>query len=327
MVVDGSLTACHRRHASVKGAGRKDLHVLPLLLYTARCRGSPDSHGTFLETRALNGVEATQTRLVEQCHNWTGLLIEKDSARYKELTNHSRRAARKLFSQVGECSSPGRGLPCTKSLFDAWREHGPNARLNYLALHGMEGGEVAVLTEMYRELKSLPIDVLLVEAPRGSRALRTRTQRLEEMLKSAGYEKLTPPQGFGIPTYSEHDVWVTPWLYMNGAQRLLYSTASSTLRPRNPVFEYRRCGHTAPAYLAGRSLCNVSMRDGALTAVGAALSAPPSESSCSSAAKATSEIEWMSINHAERFGPAFQGDALRLEHVLRVPRESPFPGE
>ena len=153
---------------------------------------------------------------------------------------------------------PGVEVPCVRSLFALWRAHFPRARLNFLSLD-VEGAEEQVLSEMLPELRaSAPVDVLLVEAVDGSKQQAHQTGRVRAQLRSVGYSLLTNPQGFGIPKYSQNEVWVAPWLHAAGGQALLNATAHSTPRV-DPFVEVRHCG-----FQPARGFCNTSMRSGAL---------------------------------------------------------------
>ena len=60
-------SSCWRQWATEKGTGREDIHLLPLLLAAAH---SSNKGGVFLEIGASDGVEASQTMLLERCYHW-----------------------------------------------------------------------------------------------------------------------------------------------------------------------------------------------------------------------------------------------------------------
>jgi FkbM family methyltransferase len=290
MVLHGAAShaACWHHHATAKG--REDLHLLPLLLRAANSeKGSRSAlltapPGRFLEIGALNGLEASQTLIMERCYGWRGVLVEGNPTNYRDLTR-SRRTADYVFSVAGRCSSAntanisvaGRGtaglltvpkdypmsghrmagtteVPCRSSLLDLWRERVPQGeRLNFLSLD-VEGSEEQVVDGMLDGLRTWPIDIMLVEASSQNGVAKRQSSRVRAKLESVRYERLLVPTGMGIKGYSENDVWVAPWLARAGAQRLLNLTAHSTSRAP-PFVEFRHCDHRAvPGW------CNVSMR-------------------------------------------------------------------
>ena len=68
---------------------------------------------------------------------------------------------------------------------------------------------------------SSTIDVLLVEASANNRVAIAATRHVRKLLSSVGYVPLVQPLGFGTPTYSENDVWISPTLNAVRAQLLL----------------------------------------------------------------------------------------------------------
>ena len=279
-------SSCWRKWATKKGTGREDIHLLPLLLAAAH-----RSHkgGAFLEIGALNGVEASQTMLLEKCYHWPGLLVEGAPGNWARL-RVAPRNARKLWSAVGTCGPygtanisrsgnaglstvprgyPMRGadegtveVPCTASLLDLWRKNMPvGQRLTYLSLD-VEGAEEQIVKGMLSELRErTPIDIMLIEASTANAVARKQSRAVAELLLSTPYKRLTLPQGMGVPTYSENEVWVAPQVALGAttsAQQLLSMTGHAT--PRAKAFvEMRHCGwRSLPDW------CNTSMRDGAL---------------------------------------------------------------
>lgn len=82
---------------------QQDLILLPkLLALPPRGGGS----GTFLEIGAFNGVELSNTHLLEKCFGWRGLLIEANPRNFAAL-NTSTRVATKVHSAV--CPGGGDG--------------------------------------------------------------------------------------------------------------------------------------------------------------------------------------------------------------------------
>ena len=155
MSAAASPSACWHRWASVKG-GREDVHLLPLHLL------SSSGPGGFLEIGAHDGVTGSQSRLLEECYGWTGLLVEANPSNYEKL-KRAPRLAHKVNVAIGNCSEGkalmtetasssaalanvpvGHGfsamfdrrveVPCRRSLLELWREHYPDTRLNFLSL-------------------------------------------------------------------------------------------------------------------------------------------------------------------------------------------------
>lgn len=68
--------------------------LLPYLLRAAGWQA-----GTFVEIGALDGVQFSNTFILERCFNWTGLLVEGNPRNFRELNASSRRA-HKVHSAV-----------------------------------------------------------------------------------------------------------------------------------------------------------------------------------------------------------------------------------
>ena len=107
-------SSCWRQWATKKGTGREDIHLLPLLLAAAH---RSHKSGAFLEIGALDGVEASQTMLLEKCYHWPGLLVEgapRDARERGDAAGeeepHRRALARALVDhrheRLGECDRP-----------------------------------------------------------------------------------------------------------------------------------------------------------------------------------------------------------------------------
>ena len=80
---------------------REDLILLPTLL--AITGGAP---GTYVEIGALDGLDASNTLMLERCFNWKGLLIEGNPANFGRL-KASGRTATMVHSAV--CAQPAGG--------------------------------------------------------------------------------------------------------------------------------------------------------------------------------------------------------------------------
>ena len=82
----------------------EDWILLPTLL-TARASHKPARQGRFVELGAYNGVELSNSLMLERCFNFTGVLIEANPANYAKLAR-SGRSARTVHSAV----CPGSGF-------------------------------------------------------------------------------------------------------------------------------------------------------------------------------------------------------------------------
>ena len=83
---------CVMHHASSQF--HEDLTLLPTLLKVAN--GRP---GTFVELGALDGLRWSNTRVLEACYDWKGLLIEANPRNF-ELLQRSGRRAKKIHSAI-----------------------------------------------------------------------------------------------------------------------------------------------------------------------------------------------------------------------------------
>ena len=79
---------------------REDLILLPELLMVAG--GRP---GTFVELGAFDGINASNTLVLERCFNWTGLLIEANPVNFEALQTRSGRRSTMIHSAV--CTPAG----------------------------------------------------------------------------------------------------------------------------------------------------------------------------------------------------------------------------
>ena len=103
------LAESFRRHNATRNANRIQIHelvtratcvlrygtpdtfaLLPLLMLRGRGRPSP----TFLEIGANDGIGGSQTRALEVCFNWTGVLVEASTPSFAALTKSPRHAAK-----------------------------------------------------------------------------------------------------------------------------------------------------------------------------------------------------------------------------------------
>ncbi|EOD13264.1 hypothetical protein EMIHUDRAFT_247068 [Emiliania huxleyi CCMP1516] len=73
---------------------REDLLMLPMLLHVA-----DNKPGTFVELGAFDGVDSSNSIMLERCFGWTGLLIEANPSTYAKLL-HSGRKARMINSAI-----------------------------------------------------------------------------------------------------------------------------------------------------------------------------------------------------------------------------------
>ena len=78
-----SLQAPHSAHSQ----NGEDILLLPTLLNLTG--GNP---GTFVELGALDGVTYSNTRVLEQCYGWHGLLIEANPTNFAKLQRSGRAA-------------------------------------------------------------------------------------------------------------------------------------------------------------------------------------------------------------------------------------------
>lgn len=90
--------ACALKHASSQLS--EDLLLLPTLLAAANWRPS-----TFVELGALDGIQMSNTLMLERCFGWSGLLIEGSPKNFAKLQNSPRSAAKKVHSAI--CDAPG----------------------------------------------------------------------------------------------------------------------------------------------------------------------------------------------------------------------------
>ena len=79
------LVDCAMEH-SLSSAG-EDLFTLPTLL-----RLTGDAPGVFVELGAYDGIQGSNSYMLERCLNWTGLLIEANPRTFKLLQQSGRRA-------------------------------------------------------------------------------------------------------------------------------------------------------------------------------------------------------------------------------------------
>ena len=80
---------------------QQDLSLLPRLLAITN-----QQPGTFLEIGAFNGVEMSNTHMLEKCFGWRGLLIEANPVNFAAL-NASGRVSTKVHSAVCHANTPG----------------------------------------------------------------------------------------------------------------------------------------------------------------------------------------------------------------------------
>ena len=59
----------------------EDLLLLPLLLNRTGLR----TPGTFVEAGAFDGLDSSNTLILERCFDWTGLLVEANPHNYARL--------------------------------------------------------------------------------------------------------------------------------------------------------------------------------------------------------------------------------------------------
>jgi FkbM family methyltransferase len=210
--LDLSTTRCLRCVMRVTSSN-EDVELLPLLLSASG--GLP---GTFVEIGA--NVDGQQSRLLEECFGWRGVLIEGHPGNFKQLDSTQRRCGtHKVHSAVcplgqkeitmlavisrcrgspDECRPrvPCRPLPSIMS--DAGFP-----RANYLVLD-VEGAEEIVLKTMkWNSSGELPFEVLLVEAERHTQK---KNERVRAMLRSVGLKQLQ----FAPSPGSFNDLWVHP---------------------------------------------------------------------------------------------------------------------
>ena len=237
------------RHASADGL--EDLYLLPLLLMAA---GSPHHRSlgpaTFMEMGAYDGITASQTTLFERCLGWDGVLVEANPTNFQKLERSGRhvhlshaaaggcnKSDQALISTGGEdvsglqevargypfhetCVGTGCAVvPCASLLAIANSALGQR-RLTCLSLD-VEGAEAMVFTAVLDALQAFPIDVMLVEAATSNHIAQMETAKVRALLNSTGYVRQKMPAGFGIPTFSQNDVWVAPWLAAQGSQQLI----------------------------------------------------------------------------------------------------------
>ena len=82
-------SACPCFAANSKSQWREDRALLPILLAV-----TGQAAGTFVELRALDGVEFSNTFALERCLGWRGVLIEADPHNFKRLLKAPRNATR-----------------------------------------------------------------------------------------------------------------------------------------------------------------------------------------------------------------------------------------
>jgi len=77
------------------------LQLLPLLLHIVR----PQQTGQFVEIGAYNGIDASNTLVLERCFGWRGLLVEGNSYNFHQMQRRSRRTAHMAHSMI--CAGNG----------------------------------------------------------------------------------------------------------------------------------------------------------------------------------------------------------------------------
>lgn len=179
-----------------------DIQLLPLLI-----AASSFMPGTFVEIGANDGLIGSQTRLLEKCFGWRGVLIEGDPRSFAKLNQTHRHGSRKVHSAVCEegqnnitisiiagphkCRLPAARchpvVPCQPLPFIMTQQGFP--RVTFLSLD-VEGAEQLVLDTVIKHGgtgDAFPFDVVLVEAERHAMQ---KNLRVRELLRNAGLRQL-----------------------------------------------------------------------------------------------------------------------------------------
>lgn len=184
-------------------ANRNDLFVLDAL--------AGKRNGYFVEAGALDGVQVSNTLLLEEDHGWTGLCVEPDPQLFEEL-GHNRRcicANACLYDQPGvvEFIVGARGWGGVLKHLDAFKkdywgggqqvsiravplatlleQHNAPAVIDYLSLD-TEGSEYIIL-------KDFPFDRFRF------RVISIEGSSCNDLLISMGYRLVTNPLNVGAP--------------------------------------------------------------------------------------------------------------------------------
>jgi len=220
------LAACALRER--RAIGREDLQLLPVLLHAAM---QAPSASTYVELGGLDGITGSQTLVLEQCFQWSGMLIEANPSNYAAMTRCGRHQSRFLHSAV--CSQPDGTLRVTagggavsgvigemsRRFASKWKKLHTNAtelvpcaplvrlmqrsgfeRTTYLSLD-VEGAELTVLQTI--TTVPFPFSVVLVEAD-GLNVGKNAAVRA--LLRRAGLKQLALPTVHG----SNNELFVAP---------------------------------------------------------------------------------------------------------------------
>jgi len=133
-----TLSARHSAH-SQKG---EDILLLPTLL--AATGGKP---GTYVEIGALDGIKYSNTRSLDVCYGWYGLLIEGNPANFRQLLR-TKRNAKKVHAAV--CAS---------------KKDGSDNTIEFSAEGGQLAGAVNFLLDRNSKFAGKPLNLSTVDVP------------------------------------------------------------------------------------------------------------------------------------------------------------------
>ena len=192
----------------------EDSHLQPWLRQAA----VDGKGGVFVELGALDGVLYSNTLALEQCHGWTGLLIEANPIMFRHLERCARRArvvhsaicakddtAQILVGQKDPATAstvvrrPNNGtryvdVPC-RPLSSLIRDAGLGSVIDFLSLD-VEGAEDIVLETM----GDILFKIILVETNRRSMT------RVRNLLASANMTRVA------VPALRKSETWIRPEL-------------------------------------------------------------------------------------------------------------------
>lgn len=287
----------HRPHALLdctlrnsRSQFREDLLLLPILLAIRSSLSGPGSEvsGTFVELGALDGLDVSNTLMLERCYNWTGLLIEASPENVARLRNSGRRApyvhsavcARQgmiRMSTVGGATArvldatsrdhderPASLVPC-QPLASLMRTAGlPEATFLSLDVEGME-------EEVLMTVDPTAFDLIVVEARHDTPE---KNGRVRERVLQAGLCQLSRPW------VKWSDVFLSPRAVRAcaaaGGEAVTAFHRSSRHASRadgSDVNSSRLCRYLSSGLAAGRARAGPAVTVASSLAVGAALPA------------------------------------------------------
>jgi FkbM family methyltransferase len=202
-----TVAKCVQQQAS----GAENIDILPLLLQ----RGTSE-RGIFVEIGANDGIDGSNTLVLERCFNWTGLLIEASPDTFTKLLQ-SQRSATMVNApscpngQVVQMSRAGGGVAAvvdfaSHSYMAKWGHHmgSPQERVNvtcremrdimrdaghahahFLSLDVQGAEEVVLRTADIRSFSTV-----LVEA---EGTAKEKNRRVHDLLLSHGFRQLPNP--------------------------------------------------------------------------------------------------------------------------------------